>query len=143
MLGAGLLLLAWAALAFWTFSFAFSGSFFRWNLPSRLPPFVAAWAGATLLPVSAAWQWARVRRQACGPFEALGLHVAGAALSVAPLLLVTAVQRRMPEPWRLSADDAMGVGIDLLILLGAAVASTVLLGLALLIERRLARGPSA
>ena len=49
--------LAWAAFAFWLFSFSFSDGFFRYNLASRLPPFLCAFAAALFIPWSGVRQW--------------------------------------------------------------------------------------
>jgi hypothetical protein len=43
----------WVVLAFWAFSLSSSSSFFEYNLPSRLPPFLAAFAAAVALPIIA------------------------------------------------------------------------------------------
>lgn len=132
------LLLSWVGLSFWLFGLNYSSSFFHYNLPSRLPPFIAACLGALALPTSAFWQWSRVRRGA-RPLRAWFVHSFWAAASVVPLVAVAAAAMRAPSPWRPSADDAMGTGIDFLLLVGLAVASAALLGLALVI-RHFARG---
>jgi len=131
-----LLLAAWAAVWFWAFSFAYSDSFFRWNRGSRLPTFATAWLAAVALPWSAWLQWARWWRGARGAAGALGaqLLVTAAALGVAAAAAF--VLARAPEPWHLSGDDAMGVGIDFLALCGIALASFAALLTALLAARR-------
>ena len=132
-------LLSWAAFSFWLFSFSYSSSFFQYNLPSRLPPFAAAVLGALALPISAACQWRRVRRRTARPLRAWLSHCLWAAASVVPLLVVAALVAHAPGPWRSSADDAMGTGIDFLLLVGMAIASAVLLGVALVIRNLVRR----
>ena len=128
-------LLLWAALAFWTFSLSFSSSFFEHDLPSRLPPFVAAFAGALALPISAYFQWKRARHGASRLGAWLG-HAAIAAVCLLPLAGTAALLSRAPEPFHLSGDDAMGVGVMFLVLSAAAIASGLLLGALLLLDRR-------
>lgn len=132
-LRAGQLLLfaGWAALAFWTFSWSYSSSFFEHNLVARLPPFVAALLGALALPSSAIFFWRRTRLGRTSRFRAWLGHCVGAGLSLVPLLVVATLQAQAPRSWRPSADDAMGTGIDFLILAAAAIASCALLGLVL------------
>lgn len=129
-----LTLLAWAAFAVWAFAFSFSSSFFHYAPHSRLPPFFAAWAGAVVLPISAHLQWSRVARRGRSPLLAWFLHGVTAAACVLPMMAVAAVLSRAPSPWRPSADDAMGAGIDFMVLTGMAIASGILLGLALLVR---------
>jgi hypothetical protein len=50
-------------------------------------------------------------------------HAVGVAASLCPLVAVSALLRRAQEPWRPSADDAMGTGIDFLLLTGVGIAS--------------------
>jgi len=123
------LALVWAAFWFWAFSLAYSDSFFDYNRNSRVPVFVAALLGAVLIFASAARQW-RSRRS---PVAASVRHALGVVLSVSPLLATSALLHHAPPPWRPSADDAMGTGIDFLLLVGAGLASLVVLagGLAL------------
>ena len=128
-------LLAWSAFAFWVFSFAFSDHFFRYNLHSRLPAFVAAFVAAVAIPCSAAWQWRRACTGRTTRLWAWLAHAGGCALCLAPFVVVTATLSRLPSPWRLSADDAMGAGIDFLMLLALAIVSGILLAGALAFTR--------
>jgi len=142
--GLGVALLAWAGFAFWLFSFSFSSSFFRWNLAARLGPFVGAWLAAVALPVAGAWELAGFARGRRGALAAWLRHLGWTVLAFVPFLAVTALQRRLSDPFRLSADDAMGVGIDFLILvvLAAGFASAQAAALAGLVARRRSRlGP--
>jgi hypothetical protein len=137
-------LLAWIVFAVWVFSFSFSSSFFRWNLAARLGPFVGAWLAAVALPVAGAWELAGFTRGRRGALAAWLRHLGWTVLAFVPFLAVTALQRRLPDPFRLSADDAMGVGIDFLILivLAAGFASAQAAALAGLVARRRSRlGP--
>lgn len=132
ILGAGLV--AWAAFAFWLFSYSFSSSFFRYNQPSRLPPFIAACLGAIVIPVSGFVQWRRVRRRSASPLAAALFHVAVSTVALGPLVIVAAILAHAPEPWHPSADDAMGVGIDFLILVGIALTSVIVMSIVLWLE---------
>jgi hypothetical protein len=55
-------------------------------------------------------------------------------------MVVSGVLSRAPDPWHLSADDAMGVGIDWLLLLGLSLLSLPVVGVALLVGRPERRG---
>ncbi|HSM15341.1 MAG TPA: hypothetical protein VLA66_14840 [Thermoanaerobaculia bacterium] len=137
----GLGLVAWGAFAFWLFSFAFSSSFFRWNLAARLGPFVGAWLAAVAMPAAGAWELAGYVRGRRGALAAWLRHLGWTVLAFVPFLAVTALQRRLPDPFRLSADDSMGVGIDFLILLvlAAGFVCAESAALAGLVARRRAR----
>jgi len=119
----------WLTFWFWAFSFAYSNSFFVYNPHSRLPVFGAALLGAGGIFVSAVVQW-RARKSIVA--ACLG-HAVGVVASLCPLLAVSALLRRAAGPWRPSADDAMGTGMDFLLLAGVGLASLAVLasGLAL------------
>jgi len=125
---------------FWAFSLAYSSSFFSYNRHSRLPVFAAALVGAAGIFASAVVQW-RAPRSVVG---ACLRHAVGVAASLFPLAAVSALLHRADGPWRPSADDAMGTGIDFLLLTGVGMASLAFLasGLALrrLWRRRVERG---
>jgi hypothetical protein len=125
---------AWCCFVFWVFSFNYSSSFFHYNVHSRLPPFLAAFSGAVALPLSVHYQWTRIRLGYSSPLRAWLFHGVSALACVLPLLAVAGLMVRLPAPWHASADDAMGTGIDFLILVALALASSVLLGLALLVR---------
>jgi len=135
---AALLALAvvWTVLWFWTFSLAYSRSFFAYDRHSRIPVFVAALMGALGIFASAAWQW-RSRRS---PWAACLRHVGSVVLSLCPLVATSALLHRAPPPWRPSADDAMGIGIDFLLLVGAGIGTLVALGGALALRSLWGRG---
>jgi hypothetical protein len=137
----GLGLVGWAGFAFWLFSFSFSSSFFRWNLAARLGPFVGAWLAAVAMPVAGARELAGFARGRRGALAAWLRHLGWTVLAFLPFLGVTALERRLPDPFRLSADDAMGTGIDFLILLvlAAGFASAEAAALAGLVARRRSR----
>ena len=134
-IGLAVALLGWAAFVFWTFSYSFSSSFFRYNQPARFAPFLAAWLGAMVFPVSAVHQWLRVLRAATSRLRAWLTHVAVSALALLPLVAVASVLRVLPAPWKPPADDAMGIGIDFLLLQAMGLGWVVLLTLALLLHR--------
>lgn len=133
--GIAIALLAWSAFAFWVFSFAYSDGFFRYSLHSRLPVFVAAFAAAVAMPCSAAWQWHRARMDRTTRLRAWLGHAIGCALCLAPFVAVMSILTRLPSPWRMSGDDAMGAGIDFLMLLALALGSAILLAGALTFTR--------
>jgi ankyrin repeat protein len=117
-------LVAWSAFWFWAFSFAYSDSFFEYNRHTRIAAFVAVLLSAILLPISAVYWWLRPSASVFWPL--LG-HIATSLVVLALPAAVTAVLSRADPPWHLSADDAMGVGIDYLFLLGIAIASLVVM----------------
>lgn len=135
--GAGAL---WMTFWFWAFSLAYSSSFFAYNRHSRLPVFAAALVGAAGIFASAVVQWRAPR----SVVRACLRHAVGVAASLFPLVAVSALLHRADGPWRPSADDAMGTGIDFLLLTGVGMASLAFLasGLALrkLWRRRVERG---
>jgi hypothetical protein len=126
---------AWAIFSFWLFSFSFSDSFFQYNLPSRLPPFLAAVFSALVIPVSGARQWLRVRQAATTRLRAWLAHAVATGVSLLPFVLAAAFLAKAPAPWKLSADDAMGLGIDFLMLLGMALISLLVVAVMLAITR--------
>lgn len=127
-LGAAVATLAWTTFWFWAFSFAYSDSFFVYNRHSRIPTFVAALLIAVLIPWSAALQGWRFARSGRRGMLAILAHLGTCLVLLACLPAVSGVLRRSGPPWRASADDAMGVGIDFLMLLGLAVVSVIVLG---------------
>jgi hypothetical protein len=64
------------------------------------------------------------------------MHTVVAAGLLVPLAAIAALLARAPRPWHLSGDDAMGVGIDFLLLLAAVFASSAFLAMAFLLRRR-------
>jgi hypothetical protein len=121
---------------FWAFSLAYSDSFFAYNRHSRLPVLAAGLLGAGTIFVSAVAQW-RARRSAAA---ACLRHVGAVVFSLCPLLAMSALLSRAAPPWRPSADDAMGTGIDLLLLVGAGVATLVVLAVGLALRTLGRRG---
>jgi len=114
----------WLSFWFWAFSLAYSDSFFEYDRHSRLPVLAAALVGAAGIFASTVVQW-RSRRSIVARCVR---HAFGVAASLCPLLAVSALLRRADPPWRPSADDAMGTGIDFLLLAGAGIASVAVLG---------------
>ena len=117
-------LVAWSAFWFWAFSFAYSDSFFEYNRHTRIPTFVAVLVAAILIPVSAFSWWPD---SSGSGFRALVGHVMTCLVVLALPAIVTGLLSRADHPWHLEADDAMGVGIDFLLLLGIAVSSVVVM----------------
>ena len=52
-----------------------------------------------------------------------------------PLAGMGALLVRAPAPFHLSGDDAMGVGIDFMVLTAASIASALVLGILLLADK--------
>jgi hypothetical protein len=124
-------LAVWAAGWVWGFAFSYSNSYFSYDLCSRLPVFGAAMLGAVAIPVGAVFLWRRL-----ASVVALVIGQAGVALaSVAPLAGTTFVLSRIPGRCHLSGDDAMGAGINFLLLAATGVVSVGVMGVAAAIRR--------
>lgn len=122
--------LGWTGFWFWAFSFGFTDSFFVYNRHSRIPPLIAATLAAAGIFASFIVQWRR-----SGSILGASLrHVAYVVVAMVPFLLLPALLKYAPRPWRPSADDAMGIGIDFLVLTALAMASAVLLPAALAVR---------
>jgi len=122
--------IVWFGVWFWAFSLAYSG-FFAFQLRSRIPTFLAALVAVHLIPGNAIREWAAVRHGRRGRGIALAREVA-VAVSALVLVFATAwILGKAPAPWRLEANDAMGVGIDLAALAIVVVATEVVLGVML------------
>ena len=126
----------WIAFWFWAFSFAFSDSFFRYNLHSRVPTFFTALAGVSAMPLSALLVWRQVVKGHCSPLVALAIHLFVTIAALALPLIVTYALARAPQPWHLEADDAMGVGIYMAALAIVAIFSVIVLVIALAMRAR-------
>lgn len=118
----------WVAFWFWAFSFAYSSSFFLYNPHSRIPTFATTLLAICGVPASALIQWRSVRVGRRRPLGALAVHAAASCCLLAVPLATAFALSRASTPWRLEAD---GVGIDNAALLLVAVASLVVLGVAL------------
>ena len=129
------IIVGWIGFWFWAFSFAFSDNFFEYNLHSRLPTFLAALFCVSAIPLSALLALRQVVDGHRPPIAALGIHLARTIAAIAVPLAVMFVLARVPHPWRLEADDAMGVGIGFAALFLVAALSIVLLAIALVIRR--------
>ncbi|MFZ0792004.1 MAG: hypothetical protein WAM94_20515 [Chromatiaceae bacterium] len=125
---------AWIGFWAWAFSCAFSDSFFAYNLHARLPTFLAALLCVSVIPVSAVVAWRQVTQAKRRPVTALAIHLLTTIAALAVPLAVTYALARAPRPWRLEADDAMGVGIDNAALLLVATASVVVLTIVLAVR---------
>ena len=126
---------AWLAFWFWAFSLAYSDGFFLYNRHARLPTFAAALLCACVIPLSTLRQWHRVGRDQRGALAALLAHGLTSLLALAVPFSLTLLLSRAHRPWRLEADDAMGVGIDNAVLLIMAALSVVILATALAARR--------
>ena len=123
----------WVGFWFWAFSYAYSASFFSYNLCSRLPTFIVSLMAAVAIPASALMQWRRQRRDVLPTVLNHGLATAA---SLCPLVIVSIVLSRLQGPCHLSGDDAMGVGIDFVMLAILGVVSIGVLTLGLAVRKR-------
>lgn len=124
----------WIAFWFWAFSYAFSDSFFEYNRHSRIPTFLSALVSVSLIPVSVLLIWRKFLAGRLSAIAALGIHLLVMITALAFPLTVTQVLARAPQPWRLEADDAMGIGIYMAALALVAVLSTIVLAIALVMK---------
>lgn len=130
-----LIVIGWIAFWFWAFSFAFSDSFFRYNLHSRLPTFFTALVGVSAIPLSALLEWRQVVKGHRSPLAGFAIYLLITIVSIVLPLAVAHVLARAPQPWHLEADDAMGVGIYLAALFLVATLSVIAFSVALLMRR--------
>jgi hypothetical protein len=128
-------LVAWGAFWFWAFSWQYSSSFFRYNLGSRLPAFLAMLSAAVALPWSAGRQWWRFRHGERTRLAAFARHLLASGLALGVPFGIVAALRVGPRALRPSADDAMGIGLDYLAVLAIAIAAALVLGVALASSR--------
>lgn len=120
---------AWISFWFWAFSFSFSSSFFDYNQHTRLPAFIAALFASCAIPASALIQWRSVVRNRRGPIAAFVHHMLHMLTALAVPFGVSFVLTKTSRPWRLEADDAMGVGIvNAILLLLSSVCAVSLAG---------------
>ena len=122
---------AWVTSWVWLFAFSYTHSYFNYNLCSRVPVFAAALIGAILVPAGAFLVW---RRCVSVPAVVIG-QVGVSFVSLLPLAATAGLVSRVSGPCHLSGDDAMGAGIDFLMLSGAAAASIVVLAIAGVVRR--------
>ena len=132
-------LVLWGALAFWTFSLSYSSTFFEYDLPSRLPPFLAAVAGAIVIPVSFRYQFQRATLKQSSRLRAWLSHLGMAFVATAPLAVTWHCFSRFRGPMHLSGDDALGVGINFLLLISVATLSVLLMSLVFMLRHRAER----
>jgi hypothetical protein len=122
---------AWLGVWFWAFSFAYSGSFFSYNLATRLPVLLLTLGVVAVPPLSAWWVLRKCSGGTWSKAKAwlVNLGVTALALAafwtlmVAANLIASAFGRRA-----FSADDAMGVGIDFMLCVAVVVAFNAAVG---------------
>jgi cytochrome c oxidase assembly factor CtaG len=131
---ATLLFVGWAIFWFWAFSFAYSDGFFLYNRHSRIPIFVAALVAAMLIPLSAVFQWRQYDKAGCSGLRSLLSHSATCLIILTAPVAVFWALSRAQSPWRLEADDAMGAGIDFMLLLGITTLSIVALAVTIAVQ---------
>jgi len=120
----------WLSFCAWMFAFSYSDSYFKYSPCSWIAVFAAALIGSTAIPLGAILVWRRFN-------SALGRiigQVAVAILAQLPLAATSFLLARIPGACHLSGDDAMGAGIDLLLLTGIAAFSVVGLAMAAMVR---------
>lgn len=122
----------WLMFCAWMFAFSYSDSYFEYNRCSRIPVFAAAMIGSAAIPVGAFL----VLRRFNGVFGAIVGQIGVSGLSLVPLAATTFLLSRLPGACHLSADDAMGAGIDFLLLAVIAVFSVAATALAATVRSR-------
>ncbi len=128
LLAAGIL---WLGFWFWAFSFAYGPGFFEFHRHTRIPHLVASLVCVAVVPASALAAWGRVREGRSSALGALVIHGLTSVGALVPPLFLPILFAKASGPWRLEADDAMGMGIDNAILIGIALVSLVVLVIAL------------
>jgi hypothetical protein len=130
---AGAAYLLWAGAWFWAFSFGHGGQFFRYHIVPRSLALAGAMGVVLLCPPIALRQLQEFRRRTLTWSEALfRCALWTSALWVGFwLLFIVMIKLRM-----FSGDDAMGVGIDLVLCFGALIAVNAALAVALPLSRR-------
>ena len=127
--------LCWAGFWFWAFSFAYSDSFFRYNLATRLPVLLLVLGAVAVPPWS---DWMVLRKAHSGAWSrvtAWAVHLTATALPLAVFWGLTAAAVLVARAFGASAfgaDDAMGVGIDFMLCAAVVVAFDVAIGAGLL-----------
>ncbi len=129
--------IVWMGGWFWAFSFAYSSSFFKYHLGTRLPFLVLALVAVTVPPLSGYWAVTRTLRRKISVIRAVGLNLGFSGLPLSVFWVVHAIWLKLgtgPGRSAFEADEAMGVGIDFLLCLTVFVATngTVMCILALL-----------
>ena len=127
--------LAWLGFFFWAFSFQYSSGYFQYHFKARVAEVVIGMAVVAVCPLSFVWCRWRVRRRRLGSLSALAIHcvICGAAFLLG--VEIAGALAKSHGPYHLEADDAMGLGFDLLLILCVFVLSVVVLGLCLFYER--------
>ncbi len=130
---AAALYLLWAGVWFWAFTFSQGSHFFRLHIVSRALALAGAMSVVLLSPPIAFGQFQEFRRQNATWSEALFRSTLWtSALWVGFwLLFIAMIKLRV-----LAGDDAMGVGIDLVLCFGALLSVNAALAVALLLNRR-------
>ena len=123
--------LGWAGFWFWAFSFAYSDSFFRYNLATRLPVLLLA-LGAVAVPPWSAWMVLRKARSGTwSKMMAWAVHLMVTTLPLAAFWALTSAAVLIARAFganAFSADDAMGVGIDFMVCAAVVVAFDIAIG---------------
>lgn len=124
--------LAWMAIWFWAFSFAYSSNFFQYHLGTRLPFLFLSLLAVAVPPLSSYWVLSRTIRMKSSATRA---GLVNLVISALPLLLFLGVYFlwvflfQGPGRVAFEADEAMAIGIDFALCVGVFVATNVILWL--------------
>ena len=132
---ATLLIACWAGFWFWAFSFSYSDGFFLYDRYSRISISLTALIAAIFIPFSAIVQWRWYEKSKYSGVRSFLVHIATCFVIVSVFFTVFWAFAKAPPPWRLEADDAMGAGIDLMLLVVIAILSIAVFGVALAVKR--------
>jgi len=130
--------IVWMTAWFWVFSFAFSSSFFKYHLETRLPSLFLALFSVAVAPLSAYRAISRTIGKSSTALKAYRAHL---VISGVPIFLFWAVHALWVAAARIlgshafEADEAMGVGIDFYLCLTVFLAVDLIVACVLLAWR--------
>lgn len=137
MLGGILASGLWLGFCVWMFAFSYSDSYFKYSHCSRIAVFAAALIGSAAIPGGAILVWRRFNGILVRVVAQLGVSLLSLFLLAATSFLLS----RIRGACHLSGDDAMGAGINFLLL--TAIATIAVAGMAIGAIVRSKRGPGA
>jgi len=135
MAGGILASVLWLALCVWMFAFSYSDSYFKYSHCSRIAVFAAALIGSAAIPAGAILVWRRFNSALSRSLAQAGVSL----LALFPLAATSFLLSRIRGACHLSGDDAMGVGINFLLLTGIAAISVVGLAIAAIVRPGMGR----
>ena len=112
------------------FAFSYSDSYFKYSQCSRIAVFAAALIGSAAIPAGAILVWRRFNGALSRGIAQVGVSL----LALFPLAATSFLLSRIRGACHLSGDDAMGVGINFLLLTGIAAISVAGLAIAAIVR---------